>query len=277
MEGSNHTKMGAYCSLALHATVTLAVLVSMLAKTIFKMDEPPAPPTVFDMVEPATEIPMQTPAPAPMEQAAEIEPPKIDKIEPLEMSKPEPMPEPESTPEPTPKPSKKPDPKPTPKLSKKHVQKLIKKSKPKKRVSYAEFLKKNPDKRRAKPTRRSTSTKPVKVGKITANVSNLSGIANISASAMTGSAMKSELSAYTQYIHALAKRNWVPPQNVYETLATEISFNISKTGAISNVRIVKSSGNKAFDNSIVATFKAISLIPPPDNQPHTVSLTFRAD
>ena len=259
--------MGAYCSVALHATVTIAVIVSMLAKTIFKTDEPPAPPTVFDMVDPSPQMPSPTPTPTP--QQTEITQPKVDKIEPLELPEPEPEPEPDPTPEPTPKPD--PTPEPTPKPSKKE------KPVPQKKVSYADFIKKNPDKKQAKPSRKATTTQAVKVGKVSANVSNLSGVANITASAMTGSAMKSELGAYTQYINALAKRNWIAPQDVYEMLAAEISFNVSKTGAISNVRILKSSGNTAFDNSIVATFKSINLIPPPDNQPHTVSLTFRAD
>ena len=115
------------------------------------------------------------------------------------------------------------------------------------------------------------------MGKVYANSSNLDSLVKISASATTGAAMKNELAAYTQYINMTAKRNWVSPQDVYDPLEAEISFKISKHGAISDVRILKSSGNAAFDNSVVATFKTISLMPPPDKQPHTVTLTFRAD
>lgn len=259
MEEGSHTKLGAYCSIALHATVALAAVVSVFAKAVFKSDEPPPPPVVFDMVEPAPE-PAPAPA-APAPAATEIEQPKIEKIEKLKL--PEPEPEPETTPEPAPAPEPKPNHAPKPK--------------PQKKVSYEEFLKKNPGKRNAKPSKPRTTTRKVAVGKVYANFSNLDSLAKISASATTGAAMKNELAAYTQYINLTAKRNWVSPQDVYEPLEAEISFKISKHGAVSDVRILKSSGNAAFDNSVIATFRAISLMPPPDKQPHTVTLAFRAD
>lgn len=265
MKEESHTKLGAYCSIALHATVALAAIVSIFAKAVFKSDEPPPPPVVFDMVEPASE-PAPAPA-APTPAPTEIEQPKIEKIEKLQLPEPEPEPEPDPIPEPKPAPEPKPVPKPNP----------TPKPKPQKKVSYEEFLKKNPDKRNAKPSKPRTTTRKVTVGKVSANFSNIDSLAKISASATTGAAMKNELAAYTQYINLTAKRNWVSPQDVYEPLEAEISFKVSKNGVISDVRILKSSGNAAFDNSVVATFRAISLMPPPDRQPHTVTLTFRAD
>ena len=266
MEGQSHTKLGAYCSIALHAIVALAAVVSVFAKAVFKSDAPPPPPAVFDMVEPSPEQPAPAaPEPAP----TEIERPKLEKLEKLKLPDPTPEPEPEPEPEPTPKAEPEPAPAPKPAPSPK--------PKPQKKVSYEEFLKKNPDKRKAKPSKPRTTTRKVAVGKVSANFSNLDSLAKISASATTGAAMKNELAAYTQYINLTAKRNWVSPQDVYEPLEAEISFKVSKHGAISDVRILKGSGNAAFDNSVVATFRAISLMPPPDKQPHTVTLTFRAD
>lgn len=257
MAESNNAKLGAYCSIALHAAVALAAVVAVFVKTVLKTDEQPQQPVVFVMVEPS---PQPEPAPAPAPQETQITQPKIEEIEKLEI--PEPQPEPEPAPEPEPEPA--PAPKPTP----------APKPKPQKKVSYEDFLKKNPEKRNAKPQRQRTTPRKVKVGSVKANFSNINRIANISASATTGAAMKNELAAYAQYIHSMAKRNWVPPQDLYEELETEISFAVSKNGVISSFRIIRNSGNSAFDNSVATTFKSISLMPPPDKQQHTITLTF---
>ena len=257
MAESNNAKLGAYCSIALHAAVALAAIVAVFVKTVLKTDEQPQPPVVFVMVEPS---PQPEPAPAPAPQETQITQPKIEEIEKLEIPEPQPEPEPTPEPEPEPAPAPKPNPTPKPKLQKK--------------VSYEDFLKKNPEKRNAKPQRQRTTPRKVKAGSVKANFSNINRIANISASATTGAAMKNELAAYAQYIHSMAKRNWVPPQDLYEELETEISFAVSKNGVISSFRIIRSSGNSAFDNSVATTFKSISLMPPPDKQQHTITLTF---
>lgn len=259
MAESNNAKLGAYCSIALHAAVALAAIVAVFVKTVLKTDEQPQPPVVFDMVEPSPQ-PAPEPAPAPAPQETQITQPKIEEIEKLDI--PEPQPEPEPAPAPQPKPAPKPNPTPKPKQQK--------------RISYKDFLKKNPEKRNPKPQRQRTTPRKVKVGSVKASFSNINQIANISASATTGAAMKNELAAYAQYIHSMAKRNWVPPQDLYEELETEISFVVSKSGVISAFRIIRSSGNSAFDNSVATTFKSISLMPPPDKQQHTITLTFRS-
>ena len=253
MAESNNVKLGAYCSIALHAAVALAAIVAVFVKTVLKTDEQPQPPVVFEIVEPSPQ-----PAPAPKPQETQITQPKIEEIEELDI--PEPQPEPEPAPEPEPEPAPKPNPTPKPKQQK--------------RISYKDFLKKNPEKRNSKHQRQRTTPRKVNVGSVKASFSNITQIANISASATTGAAMKNELAAYAQYIHSMAKRNWVPPQDLYEELETEISFVVSKSGVISAFRIIRSSGNSAFDNSVATTFKSISLMPPPDKQQHTVTLTF---
>ena len=255
MAESNNVKLGAYCSIALHAAVALAAIVAVFVKTVLKTDEQPQPPVVFEIVEPS---PQPAPAPAPIPQETQITQPKIEEIKKLDI--PEPQPEPEPAPEPEPEPAPKPNPTPKPKQQK--------------RISYKDFLKKNPEKRNSKHQRQRTTPRKVKVGSVKASFSNINQIANISASATTGAAMKNELAAYAQYIHSMAKRNWVPPQDLYEELETEISFVVSKSGVISAFRIIRSSGNSAFDNSVATTFKSISLMPPPDKQQHTVTLTF---
>ena len=269
MAESNNVKLGAYCSIALHAAVALAAIVAVFVKTVLKTDEQPQPPVVFVMVEPS---PQPEPEPAPQE--TQITQPKIEEIEKLDI--PEPQPEPEPAPEPEPEPAPEPEPEPAPAPQPKPAPKPNPTPKPKqqKRISYKDFLKKNPEKRNSNPQRQRTTPRKVKVGSVKASFSNINRIANISASATTGAAMKNELAAYAQYIHSMAKRNWVPPQDLYEELETEISFVVSKSGVISAFRIIRSSGNSAFDNSVATTFKSISLMPPPDKQQHTITLTF---
>lgn len=258
----DNTKLGFYCSTAVHACVAIAVVVSIFAKDIFYQE--PEPPTVFEMVEPAAEMPQQQDTPQPQE-TPEITQPQVEDIKPLEVSEPEPTP-PEPTPpepEPTPEPEPKPTPKPEPKL----------KPKPKK-VSYEDFIKNNPDKRKPKNKPRPTRKSNVKVDKITSTATNTSNIANIKIKGGTSAAVRNQLAAYTQYINSMAKRNWVAPQGVQEGLATTIEFHVSKRGVVSKVRVLKSSGDVAFDKSVVAAFTSISLVPPPDGSDHSVNLIF---
>lgn len=263
MAESNNVKLGAYCSIALHAAVALAAIVAVFVKTVLKTDEQPQPPVVFEIVEPSPQ-PEPEPAPAPAPQETQITQPKIEEIKKLDIPEPQPEPEPapEPEPEPAPAPQSKPAPKPNPT------------PKPKQQISYEDFLKKNPEKRNPKHQRQRTTPRKVKVGSVKASFPNINRIANISASATTGAAMKNKLAAYAQYIHSMAKRNWVPPQDLYEKLETEISFVVSKSGVISAFSIIRSSGNSAFDNSVATIFKSISLMPPPDKQQHTITLTF---
>ena len=269
MAESNNVKLGAYCSIALHAAVALAAIVAVFVKTVLKTDEQPQPPVVFEIVEPS---PQPAPAPAPIPQETQITQPKIEEIKKLDI--PEPQPEPEPAPEPEPEPAPEPEPEPAPAPQPKPAPKPNPTPKPKQQISYEDFLKKNPEKRNPKPQRQRTTPRKVNVGSVKANFPNINRIANISASATTGAAMKNELATYAQYIHSMAKRNWAPPQDLYEELETEISFVVSKSGVISAFRIIRSSGNSAFDNSVATTFKSISLMPPPDKQQHTVTLTF---
>ena len=91
MKESDNTKVGAFCSFALHATVALAAFVTVFAKAIIAPEDPPIPPTVFDMVDPA-----QPPAPAPTQQGEkiELEQPTIEKLDDFDLPEPEPEPEP---------------------------------------------------------------------------------------------------------------------------------------------------------------------------------------
>lgn len=267
---TDHTRFGYYCSLALHITVTVAAIISVLMKSVFKTDDHPIDPKqVFEMVEPAPETPV---AQQPQQDDAmpQIEQQKeIAAIEPMELPEPEPTP-PEPTPEPTPpEPAPKPSPKPKPK-------KVVKPAPPKK-VSFSDFAKKNPKANRNPAPSRPRTSAPVKVGKISAGTGNLDKLAaaKISVKGGTGAAMRSLLDLYITEIRRKAHSNWAIPtmaQGIDYT--AEVQFRVSQNGAISGLRIIKSSGNPEFDSSVLSAMRSVSLTPPPDNEPHTVTITF---
>lgn len=266
----DNTKFGYYCSLALHTTVVIAAILWVVVKSIFPEEQKHIEP--FEMVEPAPEQPQQE-----MPQTQEAQPevqqqPDLKPIEPIELPpEPEPTPPEKVEPEPTP-PEPKPEPEPTP------TPKKIEKPKPPKKVSYKDFAKRNPKVANRKQTTQPRTATVPKIGKISASTSNISNIANISTKSGSSVAMRNILGAYVSEIRRRAKANWAIPataQNV--DLATKIQFRVSKTGSVSGLRVIVSSGNPEFDSSVLAAMRSISLPPPPDNEPHTVDITFTID
>lgn len=262
----DNTRFGYYCSIALHVTITVAAIVSVLMQSIFKQEnqEPLKP---FEMVEPAPEqpeMPQQQQETLPeIAQQQEMKP-----IEPIELPQPEPEPNPAPEPEPQPKPEPAPSPKPEPSPKPKP------KPQPPKKVSFSEFAKKNPRKTRQNNVQPRPQA-PIKVGKISAKTSNVDNIANITTKGGSSAAVRNLLDAYVKEIHRKAKSNWAKPvaaQNIDYT--AKVEFKVSKTGIISGLRIIQSSGNPEFDKSVISALNSISLPPPPDNDPHTVYITF---
>lgn len=273
----DNTKFGYYCSLALHISVSVAAVVAVLASSIFKSETHPIDPNqVFEMVEPpepAAEAPAQAEATSEaqpdLEQDLNLEP-----VEPIELPDPAPEPDPEPTP---PEPKPEPTPAPKPKPSKKP--KVEKKPEPKpQRVSYQDFAKKNPKKAR-KSAQTPRTQAPVKVGKISAKTGNIDSIAKVGASisgkAGTSAAVRNMLAAYIGEIKRKAESNWAIPVTAQNSdLSAKVEFKVSKNGEISGLRIIRSSGSAEVDNSILAALRSISLTPPPDNEPHHITITF---
>ena len=65
------------------------------------------------------------------------------------------------------------------------------------------------------------------------------------------------------------------PLGVSDQLSARVSFYIAASGAISQAKIVKSSGNAEFDQSVLATFRAVGSIGKrPDNRSDSREVTF---
>ena len=82
------------------------------------------------------------------------------------------------------------------------------------------------------------------------------------------------LDSYFAMLMSRAKEAIVPPPGVSDRLAARVQFYSSASGALSGVRIVRSSGNSDFDDSVLEAFRHIQMPPRPDHKGETVTLTF---
>lgn len=263
----DNTRFGYYCSIALHTTIVVGAILWVVVKSIFP-EEQHEPIDPFEIVEPPAP-PISAPQPQPdpepkIEQPIETEP--LNKIK----LPPEPEPEPEPTP-PEPKPEPKPEPEPTPSPKPKKVEKP--KPAPKK-VSFQDFAKRNPKVNKKTTTRTKTRSAP-KIEKISASTTNISNISTIKSDVVgTSTAMQDVLSAYYSEIRRIAKSNWAIPPTAQMTDWVVVAFRVSKNGDVSGVKVQSSSGNAELEKSALSTMRSVSLPPPPDNKPHTLSIKF---
>ena len=66
------------------------------------------------------------------------------------------------------------------------------------------------------------------------------------------------------------------PDGLSDLLQTKVSFRLNADGSVSNVQIVRSSGNNDYDNSVLAAFRKVRLPTPPANLKTDVySVTFK--
>jgi protein TonB len=87
----------------------------------------------------------------------------------------------------------------------------------------------------------------------------------------------SALADYSSRLRSRIDAAWVKPAQLAGVrLFAEVVFDVSSSGRITNVRLRRGSGNKAFDQSILAAFRSVSSAgPTPTGQPHQFSLPFR--
>jgi len=240
-------------SVLLHAAL-VGGAVMMVA---FVPDEKP-PPAVFELVS----LPR---LPTTSEESAEISFEPIP-IEPVVIPEPEPVSEP--IPEPIPEPvEKKPEPKPVEK----------KPEPPPVKMSYEQFVREQGAPKVQKP--REVKPKPIKVPKINTSqiVNNLRDI--MVDTTQLNQMSRSEISALEAYFARLKqalKRAWTKPSGLSDRLQCVVKFDLSSSGILSGVRIITSSENSDFDQSVLAAFKAVrNHGPTPDGRSNPARVTFR--
>ncbi|MFA6288395.1 MAG: cell envelope integrity protein TolA [Opitutaceae bacterium] len=71
--------------------------------------------------------------------------------------------------------------------------------------------------------------------------------------------------AYIAMIIQRLRQAHQKPDGLSDLLQTRVSFRLNADGSVSDVRIVRSSGNNDYDNSVLATFRKVRLPTPPAN------------
>jgi colicin import membrane protein len=260
-------------SLIIHAFVAAVIFFT----TIYVAQQE-KPPFIVELVAGPPTAPEQLVAPAlgnTTEQVKvtipAVEPPKVQQETPKAVE-----PEVREVSPPTPPEVVKPAPtvKPKPDVS---IAKQIKKAE---KVSYQQYLKSHPTPKPAPP---STNTKASNVPRVDAT-----GIANGVRGGSTtntkggggGKALtreeQNERNTYISFLLQALKEAHEPPPGVSDQLEAQVTFDITASGAILNPRIKKSSGNKEFDDSVLAAFRKIrSIGPTPNGKADTWTVGFK--
>lgn len=162
------------------------------------------------------------------------------------------------------------------------IAKAVEKSR---RVSYSDYLKKHPTPKPSKSTSTNSTGSGAKAGSKqridTAGIAG--GLVNGSARSKSGSGGKAltreqadQMSTYISMLIQELKKAHQPPEGVSDRLETQVTFDITASGAIMNPRIKKSSGSKEFDDSVIEAFLRVrSIGPMPTRRPDSFTVTFR--
>lgn len=272
--GSSHQAF--VLSLGLHVSVTAIVLFFAWVKPFERERE-----TIFEVVQIPLGSPDVSEARAPAEPAFALPPPPVRTTPQPEsrpqLSPPEPAPPPpqrlppprQAPPRVVPRESVAPPPKAAPKAAPKAQ------PAPPERLSYEEFVKQHgPPK--ARPPRRNTAPAPTRrsAPRIDTTFSVNLSEALRSPGSYSGSsdAARTALNIYIAALNDRLKQAWNNPQ---QARTTTVEFDVAANGRISNVRITKSSGSTAFDESVLAAFRAVtSGGPTPDGRPLELRFNF---
>ncbi len=229
----------------------------------FTMDLPdrlPDPPVVEPQPVEPDPVPVVTPVPVPIPPTPVPTPPK-------------PVPTPTPTPpKPVPTPPKPtPTPKPTPKPPVEPV-------KPKQATMTKEEYDRQFGKNTTAAQRTPTPAPPVKPRLI--DTSAVRDALNSSNKGANGPALtaqvKNQMDAYFSRLLAMLKKNHQSPAGVSDQLEVMVSYHVSASGKVSQARIIRSSGNAAFDQSVLAAFATLPLMGArPDGQSSSQDLAFR--
>lgn len=237
----------------------LALLLGLFLVTIVEAFKPEEPPHVFEMVTPPATMQSMvqeaSPTPEP-EPAPELPLPRLPDVPDL-VTPPEPPPVPQPV-----------RPRPSPPAPAPEKPKLI---------TRDQFIKEHGQpKPRPQPTQ-TVSTPRISVPKIDVPRLVMPTVTGPTAPQALTTQQISALNAYSAQLRARIDAAWGKPENLGGVqIAATVEFDVSATGRISNVRLKPSSGNQAFDQSVLAAFRRVtSAGATPTGQPHTFTMTFR--
>ncbi len=265
-------------SLTLHAFVVGAIILF----TYFAAQQVKDAPVIFELVAgpPTAPDELQAPALGNTTQQIKLDVPVVETVasmpaepEPVVQTQPE-----EAAPVP-PKPKEVEKPKPVAKP--KPDNSLTKEMQKSQRMSYKDYLKKHPT---PKPVPAITSARQVANAKHVDATGIAAGVTGGSTANTRGGGggkaltreQQDQMSTYISLLIQELKKAHEPPPGVSDKLETRVTFDITASGAIMNPRISKSSGDKAFDESVLDAFLRMrSIGPTPNRRGDTWTVTFR--
>jgi len=282
-----------------------AIIALVLLLGIYVGEHEPEPKKVFELVAGKGDNYEATEAPAlgisggvgvsapdsvvmPKEDPIKVDIPKAVEVTPLT---PEPVvapePKPEVKPEPVPAP---PEPKqasktPAKKAPQTDFKKIVQRTAQRKAAKLEAQYKKQQDKLLAEQKKRESyeqfqrehggtraTGEGIEGGVVGGSTSNKKGGAG-------GKALTREqqdlLDSYFAMFKARLKENHVPPPGVSDRLEARIEFFMAADGSISRVRVIRSSGNKDFDQSVLEAFAHTHMPSRPDKHSDMKEMTFK--
>ncbi len=147
-------------------------------------------------------------------------------------------------------------------------------------TSYEQFQKQNAGKSTTKPSGATAGAaspgKRIDAGSIKRGVTGGTGAGSTGAG---GTALaRAEANAMEAYFSMLIQRlrdSHEKPGGLSDLLNAEVQFTVAANGVISGVRIVRSSGNAEFDQSVLEAFGRVRMPARPDKNTDVQRLTFR--
>jgi colicin import membrane protein len=260
---------------ALSATLHAAVAVLVLGGLWLEQSSRPSRPVVFELVAgegndfTATQAPEGNPLGGrlPLIRPQEPTPPRPRADDPPAHSDPTPAPTPQRQ---TPT---RPNPTPAPKATKPTT--------PPQRITEQQFKQQNPGRANNTP-RQTTAPTPAQRGGTgpRINTNDVLGVrGSQSRAGAGGTALNAQqLDARYAYLADLfqqLRQAHQKPTGLSDLLETLVEFHINANGSVGNVQIVQSSGNSAFDQSVLAAFRRITLSAPPDGRALTDRVLFK--
>ena len=273
MSNDGSSKTGFVVSVTIHV-LFFGVLLLFVWMNMWK---PEPQPVIFEIVAMPEDAPIRQPAEQPPAPDLDdlLDPADIKKFEPVDLPDirmPEPPPQVAPAPAPPPpKPQNRPEEKPQPR------------EEPVTRMTAEEFRKKygTPQPRtRTQPTQQRTTVQAPSIN-VDASLKSLSSILDSTsqrqAESMTAS-QRDALAAYIGRLRSSIEIAWDRPKGIPAGFETVIEFSIAPSGAISNARIVRSSGNQVLDASVlnaVRSARAVGQLPA--SKTMSFMLPFRID
>jgi len=236
--------------------------------------------------------------PVPMPKIEDPEPPAASPIQPAPEPEPEPSPLKKAPPEPTPKavPSNTPSPldqkkttltQDVKRISEKRTQRKMaqfrkeqaaaearERAEAAKRMTKEEFDRRNAGKAGAGGKISKVDAKGIAGGVVGGSTSNTKGGAGGKALSV---AEQNLLDSYFAFLKQRIKAAHIPPPGTGDKLTTIVQFMCAADGSLSSMKVVRSSGNSDFDESVIEAFRRVrSIGRRPDGKSDELELEFNA-